>query len=447
MTKRHYFGTDGIRGEVGGDVINPEFLLYLGWAAGTVFSNNQTEAKVLIGKDTRHSCDVLEASLAAGLMAAGVDVVLLGVLPTPAIAHFTHSLQATAGAVISASHNGYQDNGVKFFANTGRKLDDWLEIEIEQQLAKPIHIEPGLPLGRFATIADVEGRYIEFCKETFPRHQNLKDIKIVIDCANGATYKLAPQVFMELGAEVNVIGNQPDGYNINLNCGSTHLLALQKAVLAAEAHIGLAFDGDGDRLLMVDHEGETIDGDEILCILACYHENSIKELSGVVGTAMSNLGLELALAQEGIQFERTAVGDRYVLERMLQKGWFLGGESSGHIVNLQHTTTGDGIITALQILAVMQRTGMPLHDLRQVMFKRPQVLINVPIKQRIDVHAEPNISQALAHAEAQLREKGRVLLRASGTEPVIRVMVEGDDERQVHKIAQLLAQQVALAAQ
>lgn len=445
MTKRHYFGTDGIRGEVGGDIINPEFMLYLGWAAGEIFTQGRAQpAKVFIGKDTRQSCDMLEAALTSGLMAAGVDVAQLGILPTPAVAHFTHSLQATAGIVISASHNPFQDNGVKFFSNEGRKLDDTIELEIEQRLAMPISLMPKHRLGRLMTITDAHSRYVEFCKNILPSGTSLPGLKLVIDCAHGATTTVAKQIFSELDADVILIGDQPNGYNINENCGSTQLELLRTTVLREKADVGIAFDGDGDRVLMVDHEGIVVDGDELLCILACYQDGH--EVVGVVGTAMSNLGLEKALTQAGMALERTAVGDRYVLERLLQKGWFLGGESSGHIINLHHTTTGDGIISALQVLAIIARTQLSLHRLKQVMVKRPQVMINVPIKEKIDLQ-QPTLEQAIADAEAQLQDCGRVLLRASGTEPLIRVMVEGNDADEVNKIAQNLAQHVSTLVQ
>ena len=324
--KRKYFGTDGIRGKVGSKIINPQFILQLGWAAGKVLAKSTTSQPfILIGKDTRHSCDLLESALASGLMVAGVNVLSLGVLPTPAVAHFTHSLQATAGVIISASHNNFEDNGVKFFSKDGRKLDDALELEIERKLMLPIEFSGKNNLGSLNIMSDAKVRYIEFCKSIFPPSLNLNGLKLVVDCAQGATCTVAKEIFSELGAEVILMANEPDGKNINDQCGSTYMSTIRDHVINQKADAGIAFDGDGDRLLMVDHNGTVVDGDELLCILACCNDNQQKAVAGVVGTAMSNLGLELALAKANIAFERTAVGDRYVLEKLLEKGWFLGG--------------------------------------------------------------------------------------------------------------------------
>ena len=347
MTKR-YFGTDGIRGQVGKGHITVEFMLKLGWAVGTVLAHEQ-HARVLVGRDTRISGVVLQSALQAGLSAAGVDTHLLGVLPTPAVAYLTHSLRANAGIVISASHNPYQDNGVKFFNSDGMKLSDELEYQIEAVLEKPMLMQSSSHLGKVETLVDAAGRYIEFCKSLFPRQLNLNGFKMVVDCANGAAFDIAPTVFHELGAEVVPIAHQPDGLNINLDCGATHLSSLQQAVMDQSADIGLALDGDADRLIMVDHKGEVIDGDQILCILAMDSATGMCSHAGVVGTQMSNLGLEQALQGNGLEFVRTQVGDRYVMEELLARNWTLGGESSGHIVNLDYTTTGDGVLTALQV--------------------------------------------------------------------------------------------------
>lgn len=438
---KKYFGTDGIRGQVGSPLIHPEFTLKLGWAAGKVFSQHNAVAKVLIGKDTRTSGYVLESALQAGLSAAGAHVQLLGPMPTPAVAYLTHSLRATAGIVISASHNGYQDNGVKFFDRYGRKLSDEYELEIEAQLAQPIEMVAAHQLGKLTRIHDAAGRYITFCKSIFPSALTLNGLRVVIDCAHGAAYHIGPLVFSELGAEVITLGDKPNGININRGCGATDVRVLQQAVLQQRAVVGIALDGDGDRLIMVDHQGERVDGDELLGILACYSD--VKH-EGVVGTVMSNLGLEQAVAQRGMHFIRTAVGDRYVLEGLQEKKWLLGGESSGHIVNLQHSTTGDGIISALQILAIMQRLEKSLADLKAVIIKRPQVLINVPLADlsRIDLSPASKLGQAALQIEKDFAGTGRVLLRASGTEPVVRVMVEGNDASKVQQTAESLADMV-----
>lgn len=441
MAVKKFFGTDGIRGQVGNEFIHPEFMLKLGWAAGRVFSSHHETAKVLIGKDTRISGYVLESALQAGLSAAGAHVQLLGPMPTPAVAYLTHSLRATAGIVISASHNNYQDNGVKFFDRNGMKLSDEYELEIEAEMAKPMVMIATHQLGKLTRIHDAAGRYITFCKSIFPSALTLNGLRIVIDCAHGAGYHIGPLVFSELGAEVMTLGDKPNGININRGCGATDVRALQQAVLQHHAVVGIALDGDGDRLIMVDQNGEQVDGDELLGILACYNDNPYE---GIVGTVMSNLGLEQAVTQRGMKFIRTAVGDRYVLEGLQTKKWLLGGESSGHIVNLQHATTGDGIISALQILAIMQRLGKPLADLKKVVIKRPQVMINVPLEKSngIDLSPQSKLGQAALQVEKDFAGTGRVLLRASGTEPVIRVMVEGNDANKVQQTAKSLAEMV-----
>ncbi len=444
MKVKKYFGTDGIRGQVGSALIHPEFMLRLGWAVGKVLGRYES-AKVLIGKDTRISGYVLESALQAGLSAAGIHVHLLGPMPTPAVAHLTHSLRATAGIVISASHNNYQDNGVKFFDRYGMKLSDAHELAIEAELESSLQMVPAHELGKLTRINDAGGRYITFCKSIFPSRLTLHGLRLVIDCAHGAAYHIAPLVFSELDAEVFVIGNKPDGVNINLGYGATDVSELQQAVKQYKADAGIALDGDGDRLIMVDHQGERVDGDEILGILACYPPKEI-HYSGVVGTIMSNLGLEQAITQRKMKFVRTAVGDRYVLEELQTQKWSLGGESSGHIVNLQYTTTGDGIITALQILAIMQRLGESLDTLKKVVLKRPQVLINIPLNnslQNLDLGPHSAIGQAVIQVEKDLAGDGRVLLRASGTEPVVRVMVEGNDAGRVQQVAESLAEMVS----
>ncbi len=440
MPTKKYFGTDGIRAPVGSHLIHPEFMLKLGWAAGCVFAKNQP-ARILIGKDTRISGYVLESALQAGLSAAGAHVHLLGPMPTPAVAYLTHSLRATAGIVISASHNGYQDNGVKFFDRYGMKLSDEFESAIEEQLVKPLQMVPTHQLGKLTRIHDAAGRYITFCKSIFPSRLTLNGLRLVVDCAHGAAYQIGPLVFSELGAEVSALGDKPNGININRGCGATDVKTLQQAVIQQKASVGIALDGDGDRLIMVDENGEKVDGDEILGIIACYPPQGV-EHEGIVGTVMSNLGLEQAITERGMQFIRTAVGDRYVLEGLQTKKWLLGGESSGHIVNLHHATTGDGIISALQILGVMQRTNKPLSMLKQVISKRPQVLINVPIPQNeaMDLTTNLMLREKLLQIERDFAGTGRVLLRPSGTEPVIRVMVEGNDAVKVQQIARSLAE-------
>ncbi len=444
MSGKKYFGTDGIRGKVGTKHVNAEFMLKLGWSAGKVLAQHGS-ATVLIGKDTRISGYMLEAALQAGLSAAGVDILLVGPMPTPAIAYLTQSIRAQAGIVISASHNTYYDNGVKFFDRKGYKLSDELEFAIEKMIDSPMRTVESEFLGKATRLVDAPGRYIEYCKNTFPSDLTLKGLKIVIDCANGATYSVAPRIFHELGAKVIAIANNPNGYNINSECGATDTRMLQKTVKDTDADLGIAFDGDGDRVIMVDDQGSVVNGDEILCIAAVHRNEKDLKPKGVVGTVMSNLGLEQALTKKGIAFERANVGDRYVLEKLKQNNWHLGGESSGHIVDLRHATTGDGIVTALQVTRIMQTLAKPLSELKKVMTKRTQVLINVPSKAKIDLTKYPQIMKEITVVEASLADRGRVLLRASGTESVIRVMVEGNDQAEVQAAADRLANSVAKA--
>lgn len=438
MSKR-YFGTDGIRGTVGKGVITPEFMLKLGWAAGKVFATGEGRQKILIGKDTRISGYMFESALEAGLSASGVDVLLLGPMPTPAIAYLTRTYRAAAGIVISASHNPYYDNGIKFFCTDGKKLPDEVEHAIEDYLEKSMDTVPSDLIGKTRKLEDARGRYIEFCKSTFPRDLSLHGLRIVVDCANGATYAPGPAVFEELGAEVIPMAVKPDGLNINLNCGSTHPEALQQKVLELRADLGIAFDGDGDRVLMVDGDGELVDGDELLFIIAQGRKHDKVLQGGVVGTLMSNYGLELALQALDIEFVRAKVGDRYVMEQLRERNWLLGGESSGHLVCLDKTTTGDGIVSALQVLAVMIAQGKSLTELRSGMVKLPQTMINVRLPERREVVSIPQVQNAVKTVETQLSGRGRVLLRPSGTEPLIRVMVEGDKRDEVAALCRQIA--------
>lgn len=439
MSERKYFGTDGIRGRVGDQPITPEFMLHLGWAAGQAFKRDGQRNSVLIGKDTRLSGYMFESALEAGLSAAGVDVKLLGPMPTPAIAYLTRTFRASAGIVISASHNPHHDNGIKFFSSAGTKLDDALEAEIERWLDCPIKVcEPG-ELGKATRVDDAPGRYVEFCKSTVPNEFTLEGMHIVLDCAHGATYHVAPKVFRELGAKVSVIGGNPDGLNINLNVGSTHLEGLVSAVTEKGADLGIAFDGDGDRVMMVDKDGSEVDGDELLYVIASQRHRAGTLNGGVVGTLMTNLGVELAFDELGIEFERARVGDRYVMERLIARGWVLGGEGSGHMVIRDCTSTGDGIVSALQVLMAVYRSGKTLAELRQGMRKLPQRMINVRVAERFDPLSRPDISEAVRRAEESLGDAGRVLLRASGTEPLIRVMTEGKDAASIGRIAEELA--------
>lgn len=438
---RKYFGTDGVRGRVGEYPITPEFVLKLGWAAGRVLSNRAGRGKVLIGKDTRISGYMFESALEAGLSAAGLDILLLGPMPTPGIAYLTRTLHANAGIVISASHNAYEDNGIKFFSQHGSKLPDAVEEAIEAEIDAPMTMAPAANLGKAQRVSDAAGRYIEFCKSTFPAELDLRALKVVVDCANGATYQIAPNVFKELGAEVVSVGVAPDGLNINRDCGSTAPELLRQTVLETEADVGIGLDGDGDRVIMVDHQGELVDGDEILYIIA-REKNDREPVPGVVGTLMSNLGLERALGELGIGFERAKVGDRYVIERLRELDWRLGGESSGHIICLDRTTTGDGIVSALQVLAAMVRNELPLASLRAGMEKYPQHMVNVRMPAGAVLEGNAALTAAVAAVEQELGEHGRVLLRPSGTEPVVRVMVEGADGAQVRRLAEQLAQAV-----
>ncbi|WP_288131093.1 phosphoglucosamine mutase [Microbulbifer sp.] len=433
---RKYFGTDGIRGQVGEGAITPDFMLRLGYAAGKVLgATNQSGGRnrILIGKDTRVSGYMFEAALEAGLINAGVDVGLLGPMPTPAIAYLTRTFHAQAGIVISASHNPYQDNGIKFFSADGSKLPDQVEQDIEAALDLPM--VTAKDLGKAWRIDDAVGRYIEFCKASTPWRYSLEGLKIVLDCANGATYHIAPKVFRELGAEVHAIGIQPDGVNINLDCGSTKPEQLQKVVVEQGADLGIAFDGDGDRVMFVDNRGNLIDGDQLLFLIAIHRQQFLGGCNGVVGTQMSNYGFELALKERKIPFVRAKVGDRYVLEMMSKNGWHVGGESSGHIVCTDVTTTGDGIISALQVLRAVSDFGEPLDQLSQRMQMLPQHMINVRLTSRDGVLENARVIKAVEEAEGELADNGRVLLRPSGTEPLIRVMVEGKDHALVEKLA------------
>ncbi|OEC34353.1 phosphoglucosamine mutase [Pseudomonas cuatrocienegasensis] len=439
---RKYFGTDGIRGRVGEFPITPDFMLKLGWAAGMAFRKHG-KCRILIGKDTRISGYMFESALEAGLSAAGADVMLLGPMPTPAIAYLTRTFQAQAGIVISASHNPHHDNGIKFFSGQGTKLPDEVELMIEELLDAPMSVVESSQLGKVSRINDAAGRYIEFCKSSVPSNTSFAGLKVVLDCANGAAYKVAPSVFRELGAQVSVLSAEPDGLNINADCGSTHVAALQAAVVAQQADLGIAFDGDADRVLMVDHTGALVDGDELLFIIARDLQQRGKLRGGVVGTLMSNLGLELALAELEIPFVRAKVGDRYVIAELLARDWQIGGENSGHLVCFQHTTTGDAIIAALQVLLAVRRDGQSLAQARLALRKCPQVLVNVRFAGTVDPLEHPAVQEASARVTEQMAGRGRVLLRKSGTEPLVRVMVEGDDETQVRGYADELAKIVA----
>ncbi|MDY6830016.1 MAG: phosphoglucosamine mutase [Pseudomonadota bacterium] len=446
---RKYFGTDGIRGRVGEHPITADFVLKLGWALGRVLGRRTPHPKVLIGKDTRISGYMFESALEAGLSAAGADIGLLGPMPTPAIAYLTRTFKAQAGVVISASHNPFDDNGIKFFSGAGQKLDDALELEIEAELDVEMDTVAPDQLGKAFRIADAPGRYIEFCKSTIPSHVDLSTWKIVVDCAHGATYQIAPAVLEELGARVIPLGNQPNGLNINDRCGSTNPEALRSRVQEVGADIGIALDGDGDRVVMVDADGTLVDGDELLYIIALDQHRSGRLHGGVVGTKMTNLGLEIALSELDIPFVRSEVGDRHVNAELLRLGWQLGGESSGHILCLGATTTGDGVVSALQVLAALAATGRPsLRDMLGAMNKYPQVTINVALGAQVDrtaICALDRVCSATRDAERRLGSKGRVLLRPSGTEPVLRVMVEGEDVDLVAAVAQSLADSVRAA--
>ncbi len=444
MTKR-YFGTDGIRGEIGKYPMTPDFVLKLGWAAGKVLAA-QGNPLVVIGKDTRISGYMLESALEAGLVAAGVNIRLLGPMPTPGVAYLTRTFRASAGVVISASHNPFQDNGVKFFSADGTKLTDETEKQIEDYLDREMQTVRSDKLGKVERVEDAAGRYIEFCKRAIPNEITLDGLRIVVDCANGATYHVSPYVFSELGADVVTIAAKPDGLNINRECGATSLAFLQKKVKHFRADLGIALDGDGDRLMMVDHTGEVVDGDELLAIIAAHRHQNDNLGKDVVGTLMSNLGLEKAIAGMGLNFHRADVGDRYVMEIMRQTGGLLGGESSGHIIVRDRIATGDGTIAALQVLHALIDSGKTLQELKQVMTKYPQTLINVRIKEKIDLENNNDIQASVKNAEKQMGNTGRVLLRASGTEPLIRVMVEAEDDADTRMHAENIAAVVEQAA-
>ncbi len=445
---RKYFGTDGVRGRVGESPITPDFVMRLGHAAGKVLAAGPElpsgeHAAVLIGKDTRISGYMLESALQAGLSAAGVDIYLAGPMPTPAVAYLTRALRLQAGIVISASHNPFEDNGIKFFSGDGNKLPDAIEHAIEARVDQPLEIMASAQLGKARRLNDAPGRYIEFCKSTFPNDLDLRGLKLVVDCAHGATYHIATPVFHELGAEVIAIGAQPDGININRDCGATHPQALAKAVKAHRAHLGVAFDGDGDRLTMADQDGRIYDGDQLLYVIAQFRKKRRLLKGGVVGTLMTNLGMEQALAALGIPFARAAVGDRYVLEKLIEQGWQLGGENSGHIICLDKHTTGDGIVSALQVLHALRAEGTSLAKSCAGVRLYPQVLVNVKTRKGFDFESNPAIRTALNATQTKLGNKGRVLLRASGTEPVIRVMVEGQGQEFVSELAQSLAHAIS----
>ena len=444
---RKYFGTDGIRGRVGDAPVTPDFMLKLGWATGKVFaSDDGTKPTVVIGKDTRVSGYMLESALQAGLVAAGANVKLLGPLPTPGIALLTRTQNADAGIVISASHNPYFDNGIKFFNGQGSKLSDELELQIEAMIDSPMETVDSEQLGKASRIVDAAGRYVEYCKSTFPDDLSLKGMKLVIDCAHGATYHIAPAVFEELGATTVVIGATPDGYNINDGVGSTEPAALQAKVLEEGADIGIAFDGDGDRLQMVNAKGELLTGDDVLYVLAMHRLANGDSDAGIVGTLMTNMGLELALEAGGLRLARAKVGDRYVKELMVAEGWSLGGESSGHIICGDLSATGDGVIAALQVLAAVRASGKSLEALASGFNPLPQVLVNVRITKGFDLTAYPAIAEACRRVESELEGRGRLLLRPSGTEPVIRVMVEGDDTVAIDALADEVANVIRQAA-
>ena len=444
---RKYFGTDGIRGRVGDSPVTPDFMVKLGYAAGKVFAaQSGGKATLVIGKDTRVSGYMIESALQAGIVASGADVKLLGPMPTPAIALLTRSQNASAGIVISASHNPFYDNGIKFFDAKGSKLSDETELAIEAAIDQPIDTVDSKELGKARRISDAAGRYIEYCKATFPEKLSLRGLNLVIDCAHGATYHIAPSVFTELGAEITLIGADPDGFNINDGVGSTSPDSLRAAVLEANADLGIAFDGDGDRLQMVNAEGELLTGDDLLYVLAMHRVAQGNSDAGVVGTLMSNMGLELALASSGLKLARAKVGDRYVKEVMKTEGWSLGGESSGHIICSDVSTTGDGIIAALQVLAAMQQSGRSIDELRSGFVALPQTLVNVRISKGFDLEAHPQIAEACEAVEAELEGKGRLLLRPSGTEPVIRVMVEGDQTVDIDALAGRVASVIQAAA-
>jgi len=437
-----FFGTDGIRGPVGVEPITPATIVHLGWALGTVMKKHYGKGAVLVGKDTRVSGYLLESSMEAGLSSSGMDVTMLGPLPTPAIAYLTQTARANAGVVISASHNDYTDNGIKFFSPQGTKISDEIQDEIEALMQQPMQVVESKELGKAYRMDDALGRYVEFCKATIPRRMSFKGLKVALDCANGAAYQSAPAVFHELGADVKVINNKPDGFNINYECGSTHIAGLQKLVLDERCDLGIAFDGDADRVMMVDQLGNVIDGDQLLFIIADSLQKQNRLKGGVVGTLMSNFGMEKALAERDIPFVRANVGDRYVLQELKGRNWVLGGESSGHIICLDKTTTGDGLVSALQVITQMQFMQKALHELAGQMEMYPQKMINVRLSEGVsaaDVCGINEVRKKVQDVEQELAGTGRVLLRASGTEPLIRVMVEGKEMDQVVKCCESIS--------
>ena len=446
MNSRKYFGTDGIRGQVGEWPITAEFMLKLGRAAGTVLAGKNGKATVVIGKDTRVSGYMFESALEAGLVAAGADVRLLGPMPTPAVAYLTRSLRASAGIVISASHNPHQDNGVKFFSASGEKLDDEVELAIERELEAPFTTVDSAAIGKVIRIEDAAARYAEFCKSTVPTSLSLRGVSIVLDCAHGATYQIAPTVFVELGARVEAIGNRPDGLNINRDVGSTKPQALARAVVESKADLGIAFDGDGDRVQMVDRHGRLVDGDELLYVLARDWHESGRMRGPLVGTLMSNYGLERAMRELGIAFIRANVGDRYVLQQLKDHGGVLGGETSGHILTLDRATTGDAIVSALQVLDALARSGKPLDETVAGMRKIPQTTVNIKVAGGAALVADADVQRVLARVRGELEGQGRVVLRPSGTEPLVRVTVEAADDALVQRLSGELADAVKTAA-
>lgn len=449
---RKYFGTDGVRGRVGEAPITPDFVLRLGYAAGKVLAEANHDPRdrdrpaVLIAKDTRISGYMLESALEAGFCAAGVDVLLVGPMPTPAVAYLTRALRLQAGVMISASHNPYDDNGIKFFSAHGNKLPDELELAIEAHLDEPLQTKPSAGLGRVRRIDDADGRYIEFCKSTFPTELDLRGLKIVVDCANGAAYHIAPPVFHELGAEVIPIANQPNGFNINDKCGATHTANMRAAVVEHRAHVGVALDGDADRLMMCDEDGKVYDGDQLVYVIAKHRKETGVMKGGIVGTLMSNLALEHALTKLDIPFVRAKVGDRYVLELLQEKSWNWGAENSGHIICRDKHTTGDGIVSALQVLSALTSRKSTLKQYTAELTLYPQILINVKTQKGFDFRAHVSIQDSVTAAEKDLDGSGRVLLRPSGTEPVLRVMVEGKEESRVKNWAEKIADSVRTAA-
>ena len=439
MSQKH-FGTDGIRGRVGKERITPEFCLRLSWAIGKVFANEKRRPHILIGKDTRISGYMLESVLQSGFVSAGADVSLLGPIPTPAIAHLTRAVSADVGVVISASHNPFYDNGIKLFDGKGNKLGDAVELLIEAMIDQPMVCQDSESLGRASRISDAPGRYVEFCKNTAPREFSLRGVKIVLDCAHGATYQTAPRVLSELGAEVIATAVEPDGFNINEGCGSTHPQSLQQRVIEEAADLGIAFDGDGDRLVMVDADGNLLDGDHLLYVIARSRQRREIMHGGVVGTVMSNLGLERALQSLSLPFVRAAVGDRHIMEALHQRQWTLGGEPSGHIITLDMCSTGDAIVAGLQVLVAMQDAGLSLRELTAGLTKAPQVLLSVVVDTPAAVSVHPDLVGATRAHELAMGERGRILVRASGTEPLLRIMVEGEDRGEVTRVAEDLAE-------